>query len=69
MQIVSLACGRPMSQDMLSNAQCSMFENIIVSRNRCGHCQSLAPEWKKAATALKVEFETLKFRIPPPSPP
>ena len=27
---------------------------IVFEHNRCGHCQSLAPEWKKAASALKV---------------
>ena len=29
-----------------------MASNLFVI-DRCGHCRSLAPEWKKAASALK----------------
>ena len=32
---------------------CVCCVRVLRSRDRCGHCQSLAPAWKKAATALK----------------
>lgn len=30
--------------------------SLMIYWKRCGHCQSLVPEWKKAATALKVKL-------------
>lgn len=34
----------------------------FFSFKRCGHCQRLTPEWKKAATALKVsDFSQVCF--------
>ena len=29
-------------------------DDVMYEFFRCGHCKSLAPEWKKAATALKA---------------
>ncbi|KAK2180538.1 hypothetical protein NP493_439g04066 [Ridgeia piscesae] len=50
------------SDDVIQLTQASFNNEVIQSQDLwliefyapwCGHCQSLAPEWKKAATALK----------------
>ena len=31
------------------------FKLLSLFTSRCGHCKALAPEWIKAASALKVQ--------------
>lgn len=39
----------------------ALSTSFLLYRCRCGHCQSLTPDWKKAATALKVNTSPMLF--------
>jgi len=63
--VCSLATGLYTSTDDVVQLTSANFDQVMKSDELwliefyapwCGHCKSLAPEWKKAAKALKVRY-------------
>ena len=72
---ISYTYGLYTSTDDVIELTASNFQREVINSDElwlvefyapwCGHCQRLAPEWKKAASNLKVKFimiQTVHFQ-------